>query len=339
MQRARAWARAAALLLSLSATAAVAEPDGASAPPCAFSQAEQDWVDRSLAARRAIAAAIGTRAFASPATIIIFDAACMRESADAVSGPPVTWTSHAHTGQIPLPDGNRIPASVTSFAGESDGRPFFVMSTPSVWRAGGVPGGPMGLDNLMTAVLLHESAHVAQFPTYMRAVSVIAEANKLPESFSDDSIQERFKSDPAFAASVARETALLYAAAAAPSDREARRLARGARRLIAARHARWFTGPDAYLAKAEDLFLALEGSGQWAGYTWLTMARGGGMAPSDAIAAFGRRGGWWTQDEGLALVLAAERIGGPGWRAQAFGEGKLGGLGMLDAALKRRRGG
>jgi hypothetical protein len=185
----------------------------------------------------------------------------------------------------------------------------------------------------MTAVFLHESAHVAQFDTYMRRVSAIAERNKLPDSFHDDSIQKRFRSNEAFAASVARETALLYAAAAASTPQKARRLAREARDLMAARRAQWFTGADAYLGEAEDQFLAMEGSGQWVGYRWLTSKHGPALAPAEALAAFGRRGGWWTQDEGLALILATERISGPAWRKRAFGDGAVAGLTMLDQAL------
>lgn len=333
MRRAAAWIGACALLLSLSSAAASAEADLAPAASCTFSEADQAWVDQSLAARRAVGSEIGTKAFAAPITIVFFDAACVRRSDNVTADQSLVWTSAPHSGEIPIPDGARIPAGVTSFAGDSNGTAFFVMSTPSLWRANGVPGGPMGLENLMTAVLLHESAHVAQFPTYMRRVSAIAERQKLPESFNDDSIQDRFRSDTDYSAAVARETQALYDAATAKTDKEARCLAREALGLIAARRARWFIGGDAYLAETEDLFLSLEGSGQWVGYHWLTAKDGAGMAQADAITAFGRRGGWWTQDEGLALVLAAERIGGTGWRAQAFGAGKVAGIGMLEQAL------
>lgn len=62
------------------------------------------------------------------------------------------------------------------------------------------------------------------------------------------------------------------------------------------------------------------------------------MTRDAAIKNFGRRGGWWTQDEGLALVLATERLGGTGWRACAFGSGALAGVELLDQALDGSRG-
>lgn len=300
---------------------------------CVLSPDDQRWVDQSLSARRVMAREIGGSSLASPATVIVFDAQCVLIGTNAFSDKRVSWHAEPHAGKVRLPNEQTMPAGVTSFATEDKGAAFFVMSVPSIWRSKGVPGGPMGLEKLMTAVFLHESAHVSQFSTYMRRVTELTERNKLPDDFNDDSIQKRFGTDKAFSDSVAQETDLLFAAAVALDDAEARRLAGEARSLIAARRAQWFTGADAYLNDAEDQFLALEGSGQWLGYSWLTRKNGGGMTPADAVLAFGRRGGWWTQVEGLALILATGRIGGRAWRAHAFGDGTVAGIAMLDQAL------
>jgi hypothetical protein len=169
----------AALLASVAAPAVDAQqasqPGVAAVNSCKFSEADQAWIDRSLAARRAMATEVGTAAFSSPATIILFDASCIRQSANALSEPSATWTSRSHSGQIQLPNGREIPAGVISFASESGGLAYYVMSTPSLWRTKGVPGGPMRLEDLMTAVLLHESAHVAQFSTYMRRIGELVD--------------------------------------------------------------------------------------------------------------------------------------------------------------------
>jgi hypothetical protein len=280
---------------------------------------------------------IGSTEFNSPGTLIVFDAECVMTGTGALADGPVTWRSERHDGEVVLPGGAKLPADVTSFAGENEGKAFFVMSTPSLWRAKGVPSGAIGLEKLMIGVFLHESAHVAQYSTYMRQVGEIAERENLPQDFGDDSIQERFRDNPDFAGSIARETELLYAAAAARRDADARRLALEAKALINARRERWFTGPDVYLGQTEDLFLSLEGSGQWVAYRWLTDSKGGAMTPASAIMEFGRRGGWWTQDEGLALVLATERLGGTGWRACAFGKGSVAGVALLDQAIAAPR--
>jgi hypothetical protein len=210
---------------------------------------------------------------------------------------------------------------------------FFVMSTPSVWQAGGVRNDGLGLETMMVAVLLHEGAHVAQMNTYGARIGALATANNLGDDFSDDSIQHRFGGNADFAASVARETELLFQAAAAPDEATARSSARQARELMRARQAHWFVGVDAALAEAENIWLTFEGSGQWVGYHWLIDAHGAGIARDVAMPHFARRSRWWSQNEGLGLALALERIGGPAWRAQAFGAGAETLPTMLDRAL------
>ena len=100
-----------------------------------------------------------------------------------------------------------------------------------------------------------------------------------------------------------------------------------------ARHARWFTGADAYLADAEDLWLTMEGSGQWVGYQWIVHPSGGGAETSAAMANFARRGRFWSQKEGIALAFAVDRLAGFDWKRHAFGDGEMTLVEMLDAAL------
>ena len=118
------------------------------------------------------------------------------------------------------------------------------------------------------------------------------EKNALPDSFNDDAVQERFATDTEFAASVAEETRLFLAAAAAPDDAEARRLAREALTLLRARQARWQIGNDAYLVEAEDIWLTFEGAGQWAGYQWLVHPLGGAQPAPETLARYSRGRSW-----------------------------------------------
>jgi hypothetical protein len=77
--------------------------------------------------------------------------------------------------------------------------------------------------------------------------------------FNDDSLQEQFSTDDAFAESVARETELFFQAAATSNIDAAYRLASEARQLMLARADRWFTGDSAYWREGEDLWLTFEG--------------------------------------------------------------------------------
>lgn len=265
-----------------------------------------------------------------------FDADGVWVSGNALGGAgEPTWSVTAHEGTVMLPNGDEIPMGVTSFAtGDDEGRSFFVMSTPSVWAAGGVAGGPLGLETLMTGVLLHEASHVTQTPTYGPRIGRLEYENNLGEDFNDDALQRRFESDAVFSASIARETELfLAAAAAAADDGEARRLAREARELMRARAGRYFVGADAFWAEAEDVWLTFEGSAQWLGYHWVIDPRGANRPESEAMPGFGQRSRWWSQKQGFALFMALDRLDGGAWRAIVFGAGEHTALELMDAAL------
>lgn len=268
---------------------------------------------------------------------VFFDGACTLTSPNALSvqnPSAATWSAAPHAEIVLLPNGDEMPAGVTSFASGGEGVSFFVMSTPSVWRAGGVRGDPISLEELMTFVLLHEGSHVAQMSTYGVRIGAIAEANNLGEDFNDDSMQGVFGGNAEFTASVLRETELFVQAAAAADDAEALRLAREARDMMKARGARYFTGAYAYYTEAEAVFLTFEGAGQWAGYQWLIHPQGRAM-DRDLARRAAMRSRWWSQNEGLAIALVLDRLGPQDWRRTAFGDGSRNLIEMLDAALAR----
>jgi len=306
------------------------------APACEVSPEDRAWIDASLGAWRFSAAEITGAATVRPFEAIFFDDDCVLTSTNAFSSADVAdvvWTATPHTGEVMLPGGQPLPAGVVSFASADDEHAFFVMSTPSVWRAAGVSNDALGLETMMTAVLLHEGSHIAQSATYGARITALVAANNLSDDFNDDSIQERFGGNAEFAASVERETELLFQVAAASDETVARRLAQEARELIRARRARWFIGADAYLAEAEDLWLTMEGSGQWLGYQWAVHPAGGGAESDVAMANFARRGRWWSQKEGIALAFAVSRLESFDWKREAFGGGAMTLLDMLDREL------
>jgi hypothetical protein len=318
------------VLLAAGCTPAPQQPPLA----CDVSASDRAWMERAIAAWRfSVREITGVRPEGDFGAVF-FDGACVLTSPNALSAAneaAATWTAAPHTGTVTLPNGDDMPAGVTSFA-SGEGSSFFVMSTPSVWQAGGVRGDPLDLDALMVFVLLHEGSHVAQMATYGQRVGALAESNHLPEDFNDDSMQRRFEETPAFTASILRETDLFVEAAGAADDAEALRLAREARAMMRARAARHFVGDLAYYTEAEALFLAFEGSGQWAGYRWLIHPQGMALEPDLARRA-AMRSRWWSQNEGLAIALTLDRLGPANWHEVAFGDGGQTLLEMLDATL------
>jgi hypothetical protein len=189
----------------------------------------------------------------------------------------------------------------------------------------------------MTAVMLHEGTHVAQMPTYGAEIGRIAARNRLPESFSDDSIQAEFGKNSEFTASVERESLLLFGASQAKSRAEAAQLVRSALAMMKARQARWYTGKQSYQREAEAVWLTLEGSGQWLAYTWEVDPRGGQVRPADVLPGF-RNDRWWSQREGFAAFMALQRLTGSAWKREAFHGGGKTVVQMLEEAAAARPG-
>lgn len=259
-------------------------------------------------------------------TYVLFDTSCAFTSKDAHS-----WVATRHSGQVALPDGQSLPAQVTSFAAPApDGSAMMVMALPTIWRAGNVSS-EMGLENLMFAVLAHEMTHTRQFPDYGPRIDALAKTVGVGDDMTDDYVQDTFAGDTALAASVARESDLLFASAAEPDLAKARVLAREALGLIKARRSQWPSGDPAALTELEDIFLTMEGAGQFAGLSWLSNRYGGGLEAAAALTGM-RRGKRWSQDEGLALFLALDRFS-PGWPAEVFAATPKSALSILAATL------
>jgi hypothetical protein len=286
----------------------------AASADCALTGAEQAWIDRSLSAwRLARTEHLRVDDEAMPPSIVFFNERCVFEGA---GGAP--WRGVAHEGSVMLPDGKAISPQVASFAAPyAEGtRVFFAMALPSIWLAAGVQS-ELGLETMMAAVLVHEMTHTRQFAAYTPRLDALEKRHGLGDALTDDIVQDTFGANPDFVAAYEAERDLLYRAAAATDDREARALAGTALALMRARRARFFTGEHARLLELEEIFLTMEGVGQSAGYAWLTHPRGGAIAPDTALPGMRRGGRQWSQDEGLAIVLVVDRLV-PDWQARAF---------------------
>jgi hypothetical protein len=290
-------------------------PKAAAAQSCAMAPGDAAWIAGAVRAWETVRAADLKLAAVEPPTIVTFDAACAYIAPPA---RPLRWAASPHGKTVTLPDGQEIPAGVISFAASFGVRPkgFFVMSLPSVWRAGGVTSA-LGLETLMEAVFVHEIMHTRQFYFADPRLAELTKRYGLPDDISDDSLQDHFKADPAYVADYQAERDLLYAAAVATSQAQAQALAAQALERMRARRARWFTGAEAKWLPLDDLFLVMEGLGQWAGYRWLVGDKGRGLDPGATLTEFRRGGRFWTQDEGLALMLVVDRLR-PGWQKAAF---------------------
>ncbi|CAN5306045.1 hypothetical protein BH11PSE2_BH11PSE2_08470 [soil metagenome] len=325
---------AAILTLGLAAPPPASRPP-AGAPACAMAAADSAWIAQALAAWEVVRRDSLKLAPAPRPTIVVFDAACRYLAAP---GERLVWQAAPHTGQVTLPDGKIIPAMVTSFAAQADGgKPgFFVMALPSVWRTEKVTS-ELGLETMMEAVLIHEITHTRQFYFATPLIARLSKRYGFGDDLTDDSLQDHFKANSAYVKAYQGERDLLFAAATEPDLGKARVIAAQALTLIRDRRATWFVGPESRWAELDDLFMTMEGLGQWAGYSWLTARQGRNLDPAVALNAFRRGGRQWTQDEGLALFLVIDKLA-PDWQARAFSPKPELGYALLERAVRSPKG-
>ena len=299
---------------------------------CALSAEDAAWIDQAMANWTFVRHEILNVAELSNVEAVFFSGECQLNNASIMtSGAKTPWQIASHGGVVKLPDGSEMPPVVTSFSSGEDGVGYFAMSTPSVWRAGGVKS-QMGLDVLMYAVMLHEGSHVLQLSTYGAMIEEQTEKFALPEDFNDDSLQELFGENPDYSAAVKAEIAIFLKSAQAATKNEAETIARKALRMMDDRRDRWLVGDHDKYRNANDVWLTLEGSGQWVGYAWLVHPDGHALDPQTAIDEWGLRSRFWTQNEGFAMALALDRLSND-WKVSAFQKGGDTLTGMLREAV------
>jgi|HubBroStandDraft_4_1064222.scaffolds.fasta_scaffold04104_6 hypothetical protein len=231
----------------------------------------------------------------------------------------LNWSGTRHGETVTLPDGKSVPFGVISFASPDDGKAstgFFAMSLPSVWKAKGIQSG-LGLERLMDGVLLHEMTHTRQFYFVNPRMDELTKEYGLSDDIGDDSIQDAYQGTPAYVADYESERDLLYAAALAHTDTEAKDLARQALAKMRARRSKWFVGDAKKWREIDEIFLTMEGLGQWIAYAWFTDKKGLNLDPAAVLPEVRRKRNRWTQDEGLAVFLVVNRLV-PNWQKFAF---------------------
>ena len=237
--------------------------------------------------------------------IVLFDESCVWRVEKEITGAP-------HQGAVPLPDGESIPPRLGSFAGTYGPgfQPFVVMAMPSIWRAEPRHQNNPSLPLLLRAVFAHEMAHTLQARHMSAWLADIEKRLALPEGLDDDIVQTRFEGNLEFRASHAAERGLLYQAAAEENPSVRRALVGTAVSMMESRRARFYTGENAVFAELEDVFLHMEGLGNWVAYQ---VAVADGMSPADARTFVRGSRNRWSQDTGLAVFLLVDSLDS-GWR-------------------------
>lgn len=235
-------------------------------------------------------------------------------------GKKLPWRKASHKGKIILPTGEEVPVGLMSFAAPGKEKVFFVMGAPAFWQKAGVQSQELGLDKLLTGVFLHEFAHTRQMHGFGKQVDSLERNHKFTDmELTDDIVQNYFKKDSVFERRFRAETGKFYESAAAKDATAAMNTLKLALSLLKARQQYYFTGDKQVLVTLDDIFLSMEGVGQYVAVAWLIHPKGGKLPLATALQGFRRNGRQWSQEEGLATYLALLNVTKINWAEDVFG--------------------
>lgn len=248
------------------------------------------------------------------------------QNGESVEGPnlmnlQLNWKRARHNGNLTLPDGTTISVGPAAFASENSkgGMPFFVMPLPSFWQSIGLKSEHMGLEDVVTGIFLHEFSHTQQMQNFGRKITFYEQENELTNEFDDDIVQRIFQKDPVFTEAYTKEIAFMYDLIDNNSYNVA--LLKRGLQLMDSRQNTFFAGSYSPLKDIEELFLTMEGLGQYTMYLWLTHPLGGALDRKIAITGVRRNKKWWSQDYGFALFLLLEQAeNSKSWGKDMFGD-------------------
>lgn len=270
----------------------------------------------------------------SPVDFVLFDEEYIYSTSDVsiaegdpVSGPdllnlPLHWRKKAHEGVLKLPDSSSVPVAMMCFAAEGppNGSPYFVMPLTDFWVMQGVGNKFLSVKDMVTGVFLHEFSHTQQMQNFGRKINELVEQENYGDDFDDNYIQSIFQADSTFLSYYNKEKAYFDGAVAIESSFDKDLMIKGLKQMEKRRDT-FFADETANLSTIEDIFLTMEGFGQYSSYVWLTHQKGGNIDRQTAIEGLRRNRKFWSQDQGLLLFLILEQFSAPEqWATNMFGE-------------------
>ena len=238
------------------------------------------------------------------------------------NGRPRTLLRVAHDNtDLWVPSGKKLPIgpgkAPHTFAMPYDNgtKSFFVLALPSVIRA--LAGADnQNLDKLFLGLAGHELAHTRQLVDVMRRIKTLREKHDVPIGIDDNFIQKTYSADEEYARLFAEERATFFRAVMEDSDQDtSRRLVLEALSIAERRRARFFTGARAVHAELDDIFLVMEGVGEWVRFQLKRQQVSPSSRWHQTVNEMMADSDAWSQHQGLALFLLIDRLV-PDWQSR-----------------------
>ena len=213
------------------------------------------------------------------------------------------WYKKPHNGTMILPDGSERKVEITCFTmplNEKDVKAFFIMPLLSFWEKEKIDDHGIGLEKLTTGVFTHEFCHSQQlgsfdvfgayFEAYQKQFGV--------ENFGDDMLQDFYAKDEKITAIYKNElTAFVNSANVGENLRKS--ATKDALNIFEKKHKSIFEKDKKELKMIDDIWLTMEGVGQYAMFEYFRNPKGANLSEETALKAVKTNS--WSQEEGFAM--------------------------------------
>ena len=251
----------------------------------------------------------------SPASFVFFDSTYVYttspltgQGGKEINGPQLfdekqVWYKKEHQGFIILPDSIKREVQMMIFASptkEDKVKAYFVMPLLSFWIKEKVDGHGIGLEKLTAGVFTHEFSHTTQLESFDKFGQYFEAYQKEfgEENFGDDMMQNIYENDTLIKLAYTKELKL-FQNASTSNEIEQTKNTKIALSSFYIKHNLILEKDKKDLKKIDDIWLTMEGVGQYAMYEYFINPKGGNLSESESLKAMKTR--WWSQEEGFAM--------------------------------------
>ncbi len=209
------------------------------------------------------------------------------------------------------------------------------MAAPAFWKEAGIKSNEVSFEKMLTGIFLHEFAHTRQMRGLGERINELEERYTFDTlKLSDDIVQDYFSGDSLYEQAFRQEVAQFYRAAFAKDMSDVRELTAKGLTMLKARQKNYFIKEKKMLRELDNVFLSMEGIGQYAMVAWLIHPKGGNIPLKTAVDETRRKRNWWSQEEGLALALILSRLPDSDWSTSIFGDEQKDIIELLEHATQ-----
>lgn len=249
------------------------------------------------------------------------------QGGDIIDGPQLfgekqVWYKKPHKGALLLPDSSQKKIQMMTYASntkDKEVKAFFVMPLLSFWENEKIDDRGIGLDKFTTGVFTHEFAHTQQLGSLDKFGKYFEAYIKKhgTDNFGDDMMQNIYEKDSIIISLYNKELAA-FTIAGIIEENKRKTATHDALKIFEDKHKLILNRDQRDLKIIDDIWLTMEGIGQYAMYEYLINPKGGNFSKDKAYNAVKTK--YWSQEEGFAMFYLLAKYKSPElWTSYFFG--------------------